>query len=106
MTRRKFLSILERRLGLTKKVFMKKQKEYAQNDDVFYNFRRAEAVLNTTKEKALCGMMSKHLVSVLDIVEHPERFSHAQLDEKIGDLIVYLCILEAMLIGRVSNNAQ
>ncbi len=106
MTRKRFLKILQRRLGLTKKVFLKKQKEYAQNDDVFYNFRRAGDVLNTTKEKALCGMMSKHLVSVLDIVEHPDRFNHAQLDEKIGDLIVYLCILEAMLMERVSNNAQ
>ena len=42
-------------------------------------------------------MMTKHVVSIYDMLKDPHRFTMAQWREKIGDNIVYLLILETML---------
>lgn len=104
MTNKEFDAILTRRFELTKKVLAKKKQEYANQfntlvEDRFHNFTRAAAIMRTTKEQALIGMFSKHLVSILDIVErfHIEKPSEEMVEEKIGDAINYLILLEGML---------
>jgi len=42
-------------------------------------------------------MMVKHLVSVFDLIEGRIPTSQEMIDEKIGDMINYLILLEAVL---------
>lgn len=84
-----------------------KAKEYATDTDRYHNFRVAARMANTTPEKALKGMMLKHEVSVNDLIEWsesaPERITEELIDEKIGDNINYLILLEGLLRERIAN---
>ena len=111
MNRTKFQEdIVRPRLLNIESTLKSKGAEYADNvdgsDSVFYNFERAAEMLNTTREEALLGMMSKHLTFVIDLAQGKYREAHQELDwqegfsiisEKIGDTINYLILLEGML---------
>lgn len=53
------------------------------------------------------GMMFKHAVSVMDLIEwiesNPEKITGDIVDEKIGDNINFLILLEGMLKQRIYN---
>lgn len=75
--------------------------EYSRNADRLHNFKRAANVADTTPAKALLGMMLKHEVSILDMVDDDESGVHASgllLDEKFGDIINYYILLKALLL--------
>ncbi len=93
-----FDRVIEERCGKIKDVLKSKALEYSSNDDRFHNFNVAARVMNTTPEKALLGMMMKHYVSVLDIIESPDKATGGLIDEKIGDMINYLILLEGLLL--------
>ena len=115
----KFEKILKRRIELTKSVLSTKNKEYASDSDKLHNFKRAGAMLNCTPERALIGMATKHFISLLDIIDRIERIEQEnkqeplcitlnpirwlkkkRLEEKIGDSINYLILLEAIIKER------
>ncbi len=101
-----FNVILENRLTLTKSVLGSKGKEYTLSDDNrIHNFNIAGMRRGITPEKALDGMMLKHEVSVYDMINYVEtnleKLTIKLIDEKIGDNINYLILLEAMLKKRV-----
>ena len=102
MNTEKFNTILEDRLLSIRTVLGNKAKEYASCDRL-YNFKRASEILRTTPEKALLGMLMKHLVSVIDLVEGSLEATEYMVDEKIGDAINYLVLLEAILKERDSQ---
>jgi len=79
-----------------------KAEEYARGEDRLHNFRVAARMLGTTPEQALWGMAAKHLVSVQDMVDGHLDASPAMVDEKIGDLINYLILLEAVFNAETS----
>lgn len=97
-----FEEVLDRRLRLCKEILGEKAKEYAANSDRFHNFNRAALILGTTPENALIGMFTKHLVSVLDMIDKVAFHTPSKelIDEKIGDSINYLILLEGLLIKR------
>ncbi len=102
MTPEQFDKILSRRLDLTRTVLGSKAKEYAAGEDRLHNFHAAGRLLGTAPEAALLGFLTKHLVSVVDLVKAlpgvvPPR---AYVDEKVGDCINYLILLEALLSER------
>lgn len=117
MNPERFDELLERRIALTRKVLKEKSDAYSTKKDKLYNFKRAAEILRTTPEDALVGMWTKHLVSVLDIVSkitkenkkvglnyvvspfHIE-MDEELIDEKIGDAINYLILLEALIQER------
>ena len=116
MQAQKFNEILERRIELTRKVLSSKAKEYATDEnalgyDRLHNFNRAAEMLRVSRERALVGMLTKHLVSILDIVDkfNYDKPSFEMVEEKIGDSINYLILLEAAMkediedIGTVSD---
>jgi hypothetical protein len=95
-----FDEIVSYRCNEIKRILCKKSKEYATETDRLHNFKRASRMLNCTPEKALMGMAAKHFVSVLDIVDSVDIIhlpSIAMIEEKIGDSINYLVLLEAVL---------
>ncbi|MCP4127754.1 MAG: hypothetical protein GY753_11905 [Gammaproteobacteria bacterium] len=80
-----------------KKVLGTKAGEYAHGGDRLHNFKVAAAVNDVPPEQALWGMATKHLVSVMDLVAGRLVARPEMVDEKIGDMINYLILLEAIL---------
>ena len=82
-----------------KDMLLTKHTEYATEDD-FHNFNVAASLQNVTPQQALVGMMTKHVVSVCDLVNDHAEGREIPLDkwkEKIGDNVNYLLILWAMV---------
>ena len=99
MTDKEFQKILESRLEKIKLVLARKASEYSRGDRL-HNFKRASEALRITPERACIGFLMKHIVSILDMVDDLERDIHNPLvawDEKIGDAINYLCLLEGIV---------
>jgi hypothetical protein len=96
MKQEQFNDILKFRLNAIQETLNNKAKEYAVGDRL-YNFKRAAEMLRTTPEKALFGMFMKHFVSVMDLVEGSIVPTEYLINEKLGDAINYLILLEAIL---------
>lgn len=80
-----------------------KGKEYASNTDRLHNFKEAARLEEVHPITALRGMMLKHIVSVNDMCDKYRAGgteSEAMINEKFGDYINYLILLEAMLKER------
>ena len=99
MTREDFSKRVEKRIDLIRQTLLTKHKEYAKDDNVFRNFDEAAGglSLHSTSPQVLWSYMTKHLVSIKDIVAEGKPAKPAVVSEKIGDVINYLVILEAML---------
>lgn len=98
-----FNAIVDQRVEKIKATLIKKAAEYSSEDDRLHNFKVAARINGETPERALWGMMAKHLVSVIDIIADSNRGklpSAAMRDEKLGDAINYLILLEALLIEK------
>jgi hypothetical protein len=103
-----FDDVVHNRLNEISNTLIRKAKEYATNTDRFHNFRTAARIKMETPERALLGIWMKHLVSILDIIDwveqYPEKITEAIINEKIGDNINYLILLEGLLKERLENN--
>lgn len=99
MTREEFSKKVEKRIDLIRQTLLTKHKEYAKDDNVFRNFDEAAGgfSLHSTSAEVLWSYMTKHLVSIKDIVAEGKPVRPEVVSEKIGDVINYLILLEAML---------
>ena len=99
MTREEFTNKVEKRIDLIRQTLLTKHKEYAKDDNVFRNFDEAAGgfSLHSTSSEVLWSYMTKHLVSIKDIVADNKPVDTTIVSEKIGDVINYLILLEAML---------
>ena len=100
----KFNKLLEEILERTTTVLAAKSNEYSTDKDKLHNFKRAGKMLQCTPEKALVGMWTKHVISILDIVDKIEQNTHDEtgkelmmIEEKITDSLNYLILLEALI---------
>lgn len=95
--------VVNHRLDECKRILIEKAKEYAKgDDDRLHNFNKAAQITGECREKALFGFFLKHLVSVIDIVDNmnldPKYIPSKPLtEEKIGDAVNYLLLLEASI---------
>jgi hypothetical protein len=92
----RFRELVVTRLNVIQGTLASKAKEYA-SEDRLYNFKRAAEMSRTTPIEALKGMMLKHLVSVFDLMEGKLENTAYLVNEKVGDAINYLILLEALL---------
>jgi len=111
-----FDKLLKEIIDRTTTVLSSKSDEYSTESDKLHNFKRAGNMQNCTPEKALVGMATKHFISILDIVDRIEKenqqigiwnilnpiewLKRKRLEEKIGDAINYLILLEALIKER------
>ena len=80
--------------------FASKNKEYQGNtQDLFRNFNQGARLSSETPEQVLLGYVSKQIVSLYDAKNHhPERLTDVNfVDEKAGDIAVYMVLLMAMV---------
>lgn len=105
MNYEEFDVIVEERLEKIREILGKKAEEYARGDRLS-NFKRAAAAERCTPERALIGMWMKHVISILDMVDDLEMeiVAPAEMwDEKIGDAINYLVLLEGLVRERLTT---
>lgn len=83
-------------LEFSQKMLTRKSAGYSTSEDRLHNFRTAAALNGSTMEQALWGMLTKHIVSLRDMVQGGQAHSPDLWNEKIGDAINYLAILRAI----------
>lgn len=97
MDNKDFNEILKARQRAIHNTLGMKEKEYAHGGDRLHNFKVAARMNGVTVSEALWGMATKHLVSVTDLVVGNLKPTPDMVNEKIGDMINYLILLEAVL---------
>lgn len=98
MTEQEFDELVESRLNKIKETLLVKAKEYRRNEDPLWNFNQAAKSEGITPTRALHGFMLKHWISykdMLDDIDKGEYSSEDYVDEKLGDIIVYMILQEA-----------
>lgn len=101
MNNEMFNKVTEERIKMCVDVLCRKSKEYSTDSDKLHNFKVAAELQGCTPIRALGGMMCKHTVSIYDLINDFERGKNMSIDlwnEKIGDSINYLLLLNAMVI--------
>ena len=99
MTNEAFQILMENRFKLTEQTLMRKGNEYSVTADRLDNFKRIALMTGSSPTAVLMGFAIKHIDSVIRLAnnEASEEVSIDYIDEKIGDTISYLILLEALL---------
>lgn len=95
MTPEQFEAVLGRRIERVRATLATKRREYSRGD-ALHNFKRAAEFQRITPEQACWNFAMKHLVSLQDMVEDRQVHPREAWDEKLGDAINYLILLEAI----------
>jgi len=106
MTEQEFQEVLNARLIKIKETLSSKAKEYATDMDKLHNFNVGARLTGQTRERVLWGFALKHYISFLDILDGLDKGklpSEAMVDEKVGDLINYLVLVEASIKDRLNG---
>lgn len=100
MNNTEFEKIIEAQFDRCRETLLKKAEEYADDTDRLHNFKIAAKLQGVTPLTALGGMMAKHTVSVYDLIQGHEdglEIKKEMWDEKIGDSINYLLLMQGLL---------
>ena len=99
MTQAEFNLTIEKQMAKCEVILGKKTKEYTgDNPDRLSAFKVAAAMQGCKPERALAGMMAKHIVSLYGMCyADRETYDVAIWDEKITDSINYLILLRAII---------
>lgn len=100
-----FDGLVRQRIQKIKDVLASKGKDYGREDRL-HQFKEAGMRLHCTPERALQGMAVKHDISVATTITDIENgtydyVTHEYIDEKIGDAINYMILLEALIKERL-----
>lgn len=98
MDNQQFMIEVENSHNRSKRVLLKKEKEYSSGKDRLEQFHRAGAAQDINPAEALVGMMTKHFTSLCDYAKDPTSHNLCQWREKTGDLRNYTILLEALLL--------
>ena len=85
---------LENHFSKLLNLYRKKSQEYSTSS-WDSNFIKGANILQTTKEEVLLGYATKHIVSIVDIIKGKPA-SIETISEKIGDIQIYLALLQIM----------
>lgn len=100
MTVENFNKIVEERISNIRTSLLSKGEEYSRGNDRLWNFKRGAELSGKTPLRSLEGYVTKHIVSFYDIVDDYDRGVAASIgliNEKIGDIINYMILAEALL---------
>lgn len=107
MDLKEFNKIIKSRICKTENLLIHKGKEYAAEDRLS-NFKDGAAFRHKPAEVVLWDYVTKHIVALntfMETIEKGGEVPSKQWEEKFGDIIVYMMLLETILVenGRVSN---
>lgn len=101
-----FDEVVDNRLRKIKEILFIKAKEYIREDNPFHNMDCAANDLNKEPEDALVGMAIKHWISIKDMINdlyEGKVPTEAVIDEKFGDWIVWMILLEGLFKRRLNS---
>jgi hypothetical protein len=92
-------AVFDEQVKLCADTLQKKTKEYTgDNPDRLSAFKAAAAIQDSTPQRALAGMMAKHIISIYDMCfTDRKNFELAVWEEKITDSLNYLFLLKAVI---------
>lgn len=93
-----FNQIFEGQVDICREMLVDKRNEYASDHDVLINFKNGALVNRNTPKQTLKGYLTKHIVSIYDMIDAEEVSSLEKWDEKLTDAINYLILLKALVI--------
>lgn len=103
MKQDEFDQIIQEQLERCERLLLSKGKEYAEDKiDRLHTFKRAASLQGINPERALLGMLTKHVISIYDMCSEPARYDKDLWDEKITDAINYLLLLRAVVDERLA----
>jgi hypothetical protein len=83
-----------------------KTKEYTTADDIFHNFNKASELMDVSPGDVLVSYSLKHFISIRDMIgKNIELPSPEKWDEKMGDFINYMLLLDFMMQERLKKEA-
>lgn len=99
ITQKEVNAVFDEQVKRCAAVLQKKTKEYTGDDvDRLGAFKAAAALQHTTQERALAGMLAKHIVSLYDMCfADSVSYEESMWDEKITDSLNYLFLLKAVV---------
>jgi hypothetical protein len=100
MTTEKFNRIVQDRKDAISRTLQAKAKEYARDSDRLHNFKRAGVFMRQCPAAVCFAFGMKHLTSIADMVDDASagKLGTIELwDEKVGDAINYLILLQALV---------
>lgn len=97
MLQEEFNDIVTKQMKKCWETLFNKGNEYSVQGDRLSHFKKAAAVMDSTPEAALFGMLSKHLISLSDMCLDKRKHPKEVWSEKITDSINYLLILAAIV---------
>ncbi|QPL14700.1 hypothetical protein SEA_SCHWARTZ33_55 [Gordonia phage Schwartz33] len=95
-----FEDIVEQLIEKVRTTLLIKTAEYVPEEtkDRFHNFHISAAFNQQKPTEALWGFLTKHLVSLADMVkDESTKHSMEKWDEKINDAIIYLILLKGIV---------
>ena len=98
MTQKEFNALAEKELDAIKACLIKKGGEYTFNEDRLDCFKKAGKLEQTSATKALTGFLTKHIISVYDMVSSGKAYPESLWNEKIRDIMSYMVLLKGVLI--------
>jgi len=105
MTRDQFDLFLLSFFNRTQKILTSKSKEYASDADIFLSFKKGTGFsFHNEAEKVAYEYLCKHLESIktmLDNLDKPPNKDY--IEEKIGDAVNYLIIIEGLIKERIGD---
>lgn len=101
------VEMIDRVINDLSDIFKKKNIEYkGSTQDQFRNFNQGASLSDEMPEQVLLGYVNKQIVNLYDAKNHnPERLNNVDfINEKAGDIAVYMIILMAMVRERYENS--
>ncbi len=105
MTEKEFEDIVSTTLNSINETLTVKGREYRRDNNPFHNFDVGARKKGIIREKVLDGFMLKHEISVEDMVNDIEKGILPKIEtveEKFGDILIYLLIKKASIIDRIN----
>lgn len=97
-----FDKIVNNELAYVQKLLTSKKAEYNLTDDRFDSFKHGAEITGWTPEQVLLGYWTKHLASIIEMVNSKEVFDDARWQEKLTDSINY----NLLLLGLVKDTGR
>jgi hypothetical protein len=102
MRTEQFNELVKTRCQTTIATLSQKAEEYAYGDRLS-NFKKIAAFRSVEPEEALMGLVAKHIVALDDFIQElPAKCqTKDRWVEKLGDIIAYMILLEALIDERI-----
>ena len=108
ITQKEVNAVFDGQVALCREILQKKTKEYTGGDtDRLGAFKAAAALQDSTPQRALAGMMAKHIISIYDMCFTDRKtFELAVWEEKITDSLNYLFLLKAVIKEELEHQSD